>query len=211
MTVMMKSFGKLAFAALLASSPLAVKAYDVVIDFDDLTDQAVVGAHYAGIIFSPNGLITTDGGDIGGGEPIQSSSPSSSLVFLGIGAGTISVPSGFTVGSLNLFFSNPYDSGTTITLSGGNLGAPIVFSLSGTDGYTFENWEQLSGTGNSVAQLITVSAGSESVAFDDFQLNFAPEGWNFQPENQPVPEPSTVIGGLALAALAASRMVRSRK
>jgi hypothetical protein len=211
---MIKSFGKIAIATLIASVPFTTTlAAPVVINFDEphWADGNTVGSYYAPYaFFSSNGAIAQDGGVLG---MIESQSIPNSLNFWDSGTGTMSVPLGFNVSSFNFFYSNPGEINGTVTFSGGTLNTPFVINLNQTSsaGDAFEFWDFASGFGPGIATVVTFdSDDNASLAFDDFEFVLAPEGWSVSHE-QPVPEPSTVIGGLALAALTFRRFMRSRK
>ena len=53
--------------------------------------------------------------------------------------------------------------------------------------------------GTAIAQFATFNSTDDTtaLAFDDIEFNFAPRGWDAgNGDGEPVPEPSTVIGGL---------------
>lgn len=214
---MKKSFSKVVAAALLAASTIGSQASTTVLTFEGVGDLNPVGSYYDGVggpdynvVFSPNALaiVDADAGGTGnfGGEP----SPDTILFFLEGGAAVLNHLDGFTTG-FSFFYSAINQPGFVNVWSGLNatgtllatLPLPVTPSLGGDPNGQFSPLFPVGVAFSGTAMSIDFGGTVNQIGFDNITFGSeTPEG--------AVPEPSTVIGGLALGALALRRAIRRK-
>lgn len=216
---------KLSFATIgatfVALSTLGIskaEAAVIVLDFEGVGNLNPVGNFYDtapqdfDITFSPNalGLVDADAGGSGniGGEP----SPDTVLFFLDGAAATLNAPNGFDTG-FSFFYSAINDPGTVNVYDGlnatGNLLATINLPLTPFDGAPDPsgNFSPLVPIGVSflgTARSVDFGGAANQIVFDDITFGSATPG-------QPVPEPGSILGMLALGAFGSTTLLKRKQ
>ena len=210
---------KIAALSVLAASVVGMQAAPFVLDFEGIGDGVPVGNYYNGgggpdynIDFSPATLALIDSDAGGGGNFANEPTPSTIMFFLDSNNAILNANDGFTDG-----FSFYYSSSVTTTvtvydaLNGtgnvlGTINLPAnSFGAAGGDpnGY-FDVWSPVGVAFAGTAYSIDFGGTANQTGFDN--VTFGDD----DPIENPVPEPSTVIGGLALGALVARRALRRK-
>lgn len=220
-SIMKQIFAKAVAGSLLAASVIGTQAGTVVLDFEGVGNEAPVGSFYDGvggpdydITFSANalGLIDADAG--GTGNIAFEPTPDTALFFLSGGAATMNVPAGFDTG-FSFFYSAPFFTGSIQVYDDlnatGNLLATLSLPLttigSGDPNGPYGPFDPIGVSFPGIAKSVNFAGSANFIVFDNITLGA--EIPVIENPN-PVPEPSTVIGGLALGALALRRIVRRK-
>lgn len=212
----MKNMLAIVCAVALLAVALPVGATTVVLDFEGLSDNEVIGDYYNGgagpdygIGFSPNALAIIDG-DAGGsgnfgGEP----SPDTVLYFLTGPAATMNVAAGFDTG-FSFYYSAVNQSGSIVVYDGlnatgnvlANLYLPITPSDGGDPSGSFSPFYPIGVAFSGIAMSVDFGGTVNQIGFDNITLG------SDSPEV--IPEPLTMIAVFTgVAGLA--RYVRKRR
>jgi hypothetical protein len=216
---MKRMLKKAAAASLLAASLAGSQASPITfMDFEGVGDYTTIGDYYNGspgpaygVSFSPNAVTFVDS-DIGGsgdfgGEP----SPDTIMVFIDGQPGTMNVPAGFS-GGFSFFYTAIFTGNVDVWSSTDGTGALLAhldFPETEPGSGPNTHWVPIGVDFAGVAQSVTFNGDDElfDAVFDNFTLgSTTPVGAS----EEPVPEPSTIVGGLALGALVLRRIARRK-
>lgn len=210
---------KIAALSVLAASVVGMQAAPFVLDFEGIPDYAPVGNYYNGgggpdynVDFSPATLALIDADAGGNGNFANEPTPDTIMFFLDSNNAVLNAYDGFTTG-FSFYYSssvttavNVYDG---LNATGNILGTILLpanaFGAAGGDptGY-FDTWTPVGVAFAGTAYSIDFGGTANQTGFDN--ITFGDD----TPIENPVPEPSTVIGGLALGALVARRALRRK-
>ena len=197
---------KAAAASLLAASIAGSHAAVITLDFEGIGDGVPVGDFYNGvggpdynISFGPNAL-ALEGGNYGN-NPSQPG-----IMFFLEGSSVMNVPDGFQDG-FSFFYSAYQDGGVNIWSGADATGTLLAsFALPTTPSAAYV-WFPIGVAFAGVAHSVDFVGAPDEIGFDNITFGSAtPEG-----AEEPVPEPSTIIGGLALAGIVGRRALRRNK
>jgi hypothetical protein len=218
-TYMLKKnlFRKALALSILTGTAMISQAATIVLDFEGVGDLQPVGNFYNGggpndydidFVGGTLGLIDSDIGGSGniGNEP----SPSTVMFFLQATA-IMNVNNGFTDG-FSFFYSSTSESGSVKVYDGLNGTGTLLATLTltplgvgpGDPTGAYSNWAPVGVTFAGTAYSVDFGGTANYIIYDDITIGSEIAG------GEPVPEPSTVIGGLALGALALRRALRRK-
>lgn len=193
-------------AAVLAISAVGAQADIITLDFEGIGDNVQIGDFYNGvggpdynISFGPNAL-SLEFGNFG-----NNPSGVGILYFLD-GSAVMNVPDGFTDGFS--FFYASLNSATVNVYSGLNDTGDLLgsFTIEGTPN-PYYVWAPVGVAFQGVAHSVDFVGAPDYVGFDNITFGSSvPEG-----AESPVPEPTTVVGGIVLAGLVGGRALRRKK
>lgn len=220
-TVMKKLSMATIGATFIALSTLGVskaEAAVIVLDFEGVGNLNPVGNFYDtdpqdfDITFSPNalGLVDADAGGSGniGGEP----SPDTVLFFLDGSAATLNAPNGFDTG-FSFFYSAINNPGSVNVYDGlnatGNLLATINLPLTPFNGAPdpsglFSPLVPIGVSFLGTARSVDFGGAANQIVFDDITFGSVTPG-------QPVPEPGSILGMLALGAFGSTTLLKRKQ
>jgi len=216
----MNPLSKIAAASVLAVSIFSSNAGTLVLDFEGIANATAIGSFYNGvggpdynITFGPNALALVDSDAGGGGNFGHEPSPETIMFFL-TGSAVLNVPDGFDTG-FSFFYSSPFATGNVNVWSGMNGTGTLLGSFplgttpqdGGDPNGSYSPFVPIGIEFEGIAMSVDFQGAANNIGFDNITFgDSVPEG-----AESPVPEPSTVIGGITLAGLAASKMLRRKK
>ena len=204
-------------------------AQPTLLDFEGLGDNEQVLDFYNGGAGGNLGISFGDGAQAfisesagGTGNFTNEPSPDTAALFLST-SGTsfvMNVPAGFDTGFSFFYSANATNPPTPVNvydgLNGtGNLLATIALPNNAFDGCnpgingTFCNWDPIGVSFAGIAKSVDFSAVANEVAFDNITLGSETPCLN-QAQCVQVPEPTSVIGLLAISALGAGSVLRHK-